>query len=527
MDAASESELISKIKQADSAYKKTEVAAWEETIYPCEHTLTLFQQVSQKVKTGKDACCGYCDLKENLWICLVCGHLACGRQQVGGLPGNGHALQHFKDTNHSIAVKSGTISSEGTASVYCYACDNDVNDDQLPQHLSKIGIDVMGMEKTEKTITELNLDLNKNFNLSTAFEKGKSLEAVFGPQRTGIQNIGNSCYIASVLQSLFHVPEYKLRYLDAGQKHLAQCAREQSKCFMCQMSKMAHGICSGEFCTENVDERFDDDTGDIIINRYQDGIRPYMFRNIVGKGHVEFGGNKQQDAMEYLIHLINFTSNQEKLFKLKKLSDIFSFKLESRFKCKACDKSIVKNINSKYIKVPVPLPENFAEFTAETPKEDQEYEVDLSECLELFTSAKNVQFFCPNCNADKEFEKTECIRTFPKYLIMQVEKFALNGWVPFKLHTDIEFMDPTDFSIEELRLPEVPQDSIMESKGPVIEVDPIGLQNLMSMGYTENRCKRALMEAGNNIENAANFIFSTMDDPTQDDDINDEKYNNY
>ena len=38
----------------------------------------------------------------------------------------------------------------------------------------------------------------------------------------------------------------------------------------------------------------------------------------------------------------------------------------------------------------------------------------------------------------------------------------------------------------------------------------------MSMGFSENRCIRALSENGNNVELALNAIFSTMDDPALD-----------
>lgn len=45
----------------------------------------------------------------------------------------------------------------------------------------------------------------------------------------------------------------------------------------------------------------------------------------------------------------------------------------------------------------------------------------------------------------------------------------------------------------------------------------------MSMGFSENRSKRALMETGNNAENALNFIMSTLDDATQDNPIESKK----
>lgn len=67
------------------------------------------------------ASCAYpdCGLNSNLWLCLVCGALGCGRQQYGGGGGNGHALQHTTDTGHAVAVKLGTIEPDGSAGESC------------------------------------------------------------------------------------------------------------------------------------------------------------------------------------------------------------------------------------------------------------------------------------------------------------------------------------------------------------------------------------------------------------------------
>eukprot|EP00730_Choanoeca_flexa_P019519 TRINITY_DN9539_c0_g1_i1.p1 TRINITY_DN9539_c0_g1~~TRINITY_DN9539_c0_g1_i1.p1 ORF type:complete len:352 (+),score=57.39 TRINITY_DN9539_c0_g1_i1:84-1139(+) len=48
--------------------------------------------------------CDQCDLIEGLWLCLMCGHVNCSRQQWQGaddlVTGRGHALAHFQATGH-------------------------------------------------------------------------------------------------------------------------------------------------------------------------------------------------------------------------------------------------------------------------------------------------------------------------------------------------------------------------------------------------------------------------------------------
>lgn len=55
-----------------------------------------------------------------------------------------------------------------------------------------------------------------------------------------------------------------------------------------------------------------------------------------------------------------------------------------------------------------------------------------------------------------------------------------------------------------------------EPLGPQFAVDEAALATLLDMGFSVNRCTRALSESGNNVENAMNLIFSTMEDLTWD-----------
>jgi ubiquitin carboxyl-terminal hydrolase 5/13 len=163
--------------------------------------------------------CSQCDLKENLWLCLQCGALGCGRAQFGGMGGNGHALAHYESDHHPVAVKLGSITSEGTADIYCYACNDERTDPDLGKHLAHWGINIAERQKTEKSLTELNVEQNLRWDFSMTTEDGKELKPLFGAGLTGLKNLGNSCYLNSILQCLFSLDGFKNRY-DESREHL-------------------------------------------------------------------------------------------------------------------------------------------------------------------------------------------------------------------------------------------------------------------------------------------------------------------
>lgn len=84
-------------------------------------------------------------------------------KQFDGSGGNGSALRHYDatDRKYPLAVKLGTITPHG-ADVYSYAPDEDsmVIDPELRSHLLHWGIDMMQMDKTEKTMSELQVFSN-------------------------------------------------------------------------------------------------------------------------------------------------------------------------------------------------------------------------------------------------------------------------------------------------------------------------------------------------------------------------------
>jgi ubiquitin carboxyl-terminal hydrolase 5/13 len=56
------------------------------------------------------------------------------------------------------------------------------------------------MEKTEKTMAEMEVERNLSYEFDRITEAGAELRPLAGPGYVGLTNLGNSCYVNSVVQ---------------------------------------------------------------------------------------------------------------------------------------------------------------------------------------------------------------------------------------------------------------------------------------------------------------------------------------
>ncbi|KAI9482876.1 MAG: hypothetical protein EXX96DRAFT_599574 [Benjaminiella poitrasii] len=498
------------IMNALSSAKQSDVKAWEEVITPCEHTLCLQQEAPKKLESQALAHCADCEMNENLWLCLTCGYLSCGRKQYDGSGGNNHAIEHYEKTGHGVNVKMGTITPEGTADIYCYSCDDARLDENLAIHLAIWGINVAQQVKTEKSMTELQLEQNLKFDFSMTTEDGKQLEPRFGPGFTGLKNLGNSCYMASVLQSVFHLGAFGQHYDSQLREHALTCLEENpANCWSCQLHKIADGLLSGRY--SHPVKQFDQDHG---VDSNDGGVTPAMFKRLVGKDHPEFSTMRQQDAFEFFQFFCKMI--QQKEHATNKANDptkIFEFEVEQRLECDQCHRVRYQKDKTSSISVGVPARQTI---------EGQYEEVDLYECLDDFVKEEIVEGYqCPHCK-----EKTTAIRsvkfsTFPDVLVLNPRRFAFIDWVPQKLDIKINFPEGPIQLDKYLGKGQQPGEELLPeeeqtSTEPAFNENDI--EQLSAMGFSVNRCKRALLSTGNQgAEAAMNWIFEHMDDPDVDD----------
>ncbi|KAJ2396706.1 ubiquitin C-terminal hydrolase Ubp14 [Coemansia sp. RSA 2559] len=427
--------VTSAIMHAVEATKRSEIKAWTEEVTPCEHFDALPQTVADGFSLDNLHNCSTCEKRENLWLCLSCGHVGCGRRQYDGSGGNNHAIDHFAQTGHRVSVKLGTITPEGTADAYCYACDDNKMDPRLAHHLKVFGISVLSQQKTEKSVAELQLEQNLKFDFSMTTADGAQMEPVAGPGLTGLKNLGNSCYMASILQCVFSIDRFRDRYFPTAADHFAACTRPRpADCVLCQLHKLAHGLWSGRYA-----ELQTDSDGRVA---HQPGIPPAQFKDAIAQDHYEFSTMRQQDAFEFLLHLNKQIDIADRSVAggSKAPTAVFDFKTEDRLQCSECRKVRYKTQKASSISIPIikRVLDKTQNQQADSADSLEYAPVSITECLDKMVGEEEVKDYrCPSCDKLTTAIKSARFATFPKVLAVQVRRFELVGWVPEKLNVPV------------------------------------------------------------------------------------------
>lgn len=501
--------VVDGIMTSNTFSRKEEIKAWEQELTSCEHILLMQQDEPRKIAGQDLGGCAKCDLKENLWLCLQCGALGCGRAQFGGVGGNSHALAHSKETGHGVAVKLGSISAEGTADVYCYTCDDERVDESLATHLANWGINIAERQKTEKSLTEMQIEQNLKWDFTTT-QDGQELKPLLGPGLTGLKNLGNSCYLASVLQCLFDLPAFQKRYFEDENDLLI--VDEPAEDLETQLRKLGHGLLSGRYSKPDPDAIA---SGQDPSTVHQRGLAPAMFKHLIGRGHPEFSTMRQQDAFELFQHLFKLITRSKHPVPSADPTLPFRFALEQRLQCRGCQKVRYSTTEQDNIMIILPM-----------EKESQSDEVDgpapwkpvtLKQCLDDFTAEEVVELTCSSCGSKDGYTKRTLFKTFPEVFAVNARRMAIVNWVEIKVDVPIivpdepflldDYLSPGQQTNEEL-LPEE------EAAAPSFVPNEAAMAQLEAMGFPSVRCQKALYATGNQSPDAAmEWLFQHMEDP--------------
>lgn len=505
---------------------------------------------------------------QNLWLNLSTGYIGGGRKNWDGTGGSGAALAHYQETGnlYPLCVKLGTITAHG-ADIWSYAPDEDclVIDPQLPQHLAHWGINIMTLEKTDKTLSEMDVELNLKYDWSKLTETNEELQMLRGPGYVGLKNIGSSCYMNSVLQVVMALPEFQDRYFHHRDKILSTITDDPHHDFSVQFSKVAEALLTDKYVAvadddsewEVVNMPLTEEKPSLSLEKFT--VAPRALKDLVGRNHPEFSTGRQQDAYEYFLHLLDVMARSERTNLPRLIDDsnighhettskLFEFYFEQKLQCtvtgqvKYSKPSRQTLVNSWDLRIPLEKAINLEQVeearqlkrqrTEESKSdtiEDVKLLVPFERLLSDYFSDDMITYTNPGLGYPAPTIKSTKFQTFPKYLMVKLGRYYVDeNWKQVKVDACVpmpENMDLSSFRAmgKQPGEEEMPSEFISHSQAAtqsVVTADEAIVSQLVSMGFSENGSKRAAIATANaDAEVAMNWVFEHMDDPDFNDPI--------
>ncbi|XP_062988007.1 ubiquitin carboxyl-terminal hydrolase 13 [Elgaria multicarinata webbii] len=531
------------VLSSKSPYRKQDPDSWEEDLQVSKHADILVQMDNGVRIPPSGWKCSKCDLRENLWLNLTDGSVLCGKWFFDGSGGNGHALEHYKEMGYPLAVKLGTITPDG-ADVYSFDEEEAVLDPHIAKHLAHFGIDMLQMHVIENGLRDNDIKPRVS-EWEVIQESGMKLKPMYGPGYTGMKNLGNSSYVSTVLQAIFSIPEFQRAYVGSLPRIFDYSPLDPTQDFNTQMAKLGHGLLSGQYSKPPTKSDLIEQVMKEEHKPHHNGISPRMFKAFVSKGHPEFSSNRQQDAQEFFLHLINLIERNR--IGSEHPSDVFRFLVEERTQCCQSRKVRYTERVDYLMQLPVAmeaaankdeliayeLKRREAETARRPPPELVRARIPFSACMQAFSEPENVNdFWSSALQAKSAGVKTSRFASFPEYLVVQIKKFTFGlDWIPKKLDVSIDMPDLLDISHlratglqpgeEELPdisppilIPDDPKDGMMNHFMEPPDIDESSVMQLAEMGFPLEACRKAVYYTGNmGAEVAFNWIIAHMEEP--------------
>jgi ubiquitin carboxyl-terminal hydrolase 5/13 len=170
------------------------------------------------------------------------------------------------------------------------------------------------------------------------------------------------------------------------------------------MHKLADGLLSGRYSRpRRTDENHQNPQADSAASTapvpvFQEGMRPVTFKALIGRGHAEFATMRQQDAEEFLTHLLTTLRRYARAHPRDngEPTETFGFALEQRLQCTSCAGVRYRVDAHDVLSVPVPARDKGRDADGKTLYED----VALAECVDAAMGIEGLEYKCPNCRRD-------------------------------------------------------------------------------------------------------------------------------
>ncbi|KZF18900.1 ubiquitin carboxyl-terminal hydrolase 2 [Xylona heveae TC161] len=337
------------------------------------------------------------------YLCLQCPTICTQEEKTS----------HWNSKRHSFAVES------RSGCLYCHCCEDFVYDPMLEdirlakhQHTGSLG-----NKKRKYT----------DFASSTEHERsvGANTDAVpcQAAGLRGLYNMGQTCFMSVILQSLIHNPLIRNFFLSDGHRS-DECSLEN--CVSCALDE----IFSELFSIEKSDGF---------------GAVGMLYKSWASEQAL--AGYQQQDAHEYFQSLLNqlHSSNGGKEAGIDQCNCIvhklFYGKLQSTVTCEECQNTTTAEDPvmdlSLHLQSQLKLPKNKSFGSVTVPR------IELQDCLARYTSEERLEpdeYTCQNCHvAPKRAVKQLTLKRLPPILCIQLKKFEHSRSAAFKIESKLHF----------------------------------------------------------------------------------------
>ncbi|XP_065207290.1 ubiquitin carboxyl-terminal hydrolase 8-like isoform X2 [Planococcus citri] len=300
----------------------------------------------------------------------------------------------------------------------------DETNSNLKRYSSTPNISKLENEYSKPTIDRTTKPSNDDqINIYTMLQDRKS---------RGLRNLGNTCYMNSILQCLSHTDHLRINI-----------------CLLSEKFSNPKSKTRGWFARE---------VRNIIKQLWQEehgSVSCQMLKNMVGEHRESFRGNNQQDSHEFLTILIDWLHEDlnepqpvqflkgadersgEKAWgefcskNNSKIRQYFYGQQKSTVSCNICEKESVTFEPFSNLSLPIPSStENCS----------------LYQCLRLYTSNEHITGWqCPACKSPRSATKKLDITRLPPYLVIHFKRFTSDGHCE-KRSTNVDFPDKLDMS---------------------------------------------------------------------------------
>lgn len=242
-----------------------------------------------------------------------------------------------------------------------------------------------------------------HYHLLIPYKKGRGL--------TGLKNLGNTCYMNSILQCLSNTAFLREHFLEGTfRQNLNRSNKTQGR-IVEEVAAVIKALWLGQYKC----------------------IASKNLRYVVGQYERQFGGIEQQDSHEFLTILMDWLHSDIQTVPIKPyssledmsasekawieylkgmesyISNLFYGQIKSTVKCVRCGKE-----SATY--------ESFSNLSLELPQNANRCH--LNNCLEMYFNGENIRgWSCPQCKSNQEAIKKLAISRLPSILVIHFKRF--------------------------------------------------------------------------------------------------------